>query len=160
MARRYWLFKSEPDLFSFDDLKKEKDQTAYWDGVRNYQARNMLRDEIKKGDGVLFYHSRVNPQVIAGTAKVVRAGYPDPEQFNKKSKYFDAKSPQDNPRWYAVDVQADRTFKNEVSLKALKEIPELKDMVLLKKGMRLSIQPVSSEEWKVILKLGGKLKNS
>ena len=160
MARRYWLFKSEPDLFSFEDLKKEKNQTALWDGVRNYQARNMLRDDIKKGDGVLFYHSRVNPQIIAGTAKVVRAGYPDPEQFNRKSKYFDPKSKPEDPRWFAVDVQADRTFKNIVSLKQLKEIPELKGMALLKKGMRLSIQPVSGEEWKLILKLGGRLKIS
>lgn len=155
MAKSYWLMKSEPSVFSFDDLKKAPKQTTSWEGVRNYQARNMLRDQIKKGDGVLFYHSSVDPQVIAGLAEVAREGYPDPTQFDPKSKYFDADSTRDDPRWYTVDVRYDRGLKRPLSLKELREIPELKDMVLLRKGSRLSVQPVAQDEWRIIVKRGG-----
>ena len=152
MAKRYWLFKSEPNVFSFDDLVKSPKKTTYWDGVRNYQARNLLRDEIKEGDEVLYYHSRIDPMCIAGTATVVRSGYPDPTQFDKKSKYFDSKASPENPRWFVVDIQAKQKFSAPLTREALKEIPELDGMMLLQKGSRLSVQPVESHEWKAILK--------
>jgi len=152
MAKRYWLFKSEPDVFSFDDLVQSPNKTTYWDGVRNYQARNLLRDEIKAGDEVLYYHSRIEPMCVAGTAKVVRSGYPDPTQFDKKSKYFDEKASLDKPRWFVVDIQANKKFKVPLTRDVLKKMPELEEMMLLQKGSRLSVQPVNSQEWKAILK--------
>ncbi len=154
MPRRFWLFKSEPSAFSWEDLKQEPESRAHWDGVRNYQARNFLRDQIKKNDGVLFYHSRVNPQVVAGTAKVVREAYPDHTQFDAKSKYYDPDSDPANPRWFMVDIQAVKDFKRPVSLKELRDVQALEKMVLLKKGSRLSIQPVTKEEWDIVVKLG------
>lgn len=150
MPRRYWLMKSEPDAFSWDDLLAANDQTTSWDGVRNYQARNLLRDEIKKGDQVFFYHSSTTPQAIMGTATVVREGYPDDSQFDPKSKYYDEKSDPANPRWFMVDIQADKPFKHPVTLPRLKATPELEGMALLRKGNRLSVQPVTAEEWKLI----------
>jgi predicted RNA-binding protein with PUA-like domain len=153
--RRYWLFKTDPDSFSFDDLKKAPKRTTFWNGVRNFQARNYLRDEIKKGDGVLFYHSVVAPPFVAGTAKVVREGYPDPDQFDSSSKYFDETADPKSPRWFMIDIQMDREFKKPVALEACRKMPLLENMVLLKKGSRLSVQPVAEEEWKVILKMGG-----
>lgn len=150
MPKRYWLMKSEPEAFSWDDLLASKDQTTSWDGVRNYQARNLLRDEIKKGDQVFFYHSRVNPQVIMGTATVVREGYPDDSQFDPKSKYHDEKSDPENPRWFMVDIKADKPFKHPVSLPRMKTTPGLEEMSLLRKGNRLSVQPVTAEEWKIV----------
>src|SRR5688572_6719825 len=117
MPKSYWLMKSEPDVFSYADLKKSPQQTTVWDGVRNYQARNMLRDLLKKGDGVLFYHSSTDPQVIPGTATVVREGFPDPSQFDKKSEYYDADATPDEPRWYSVEIKADRDFTTPITLK-------------------------------------------
>ena len=152
---RYWLMKSEPSVFSFDDLKKAPKKTTSWEGVRNYQARNMLRDEMKKGDGVLFYHSSVSPQIIAGTATIVREGYPDPTQFDPKSDYYDADSKPGDPRWYMVDIQLDRPLATPLTLEELKKTPGLEDMVLLKKGSRLSVQPVTEKQWRIILKRGG-----
>lgn len=149
----YWLFKTEPSTYSWEDLKKQPNRTDYWDGVRNYQARNFLRDQIKQGDGVLFYHSVKNPQVIMGIAKVVREAYPDPTQFDPESRYFDPKSDPQNSRWFVVDIQAVAEFDPPITREQLKLIPELKDMVLLQKGSRLSIQPVREDEWNVILKL-------
>lgn len=151
MARRYWLFKSEPDVFSWDDLLAAPNQTTHWDGVRNYQARNLLRDEIKEGDRVFFYHSNASPQVIAGIAEVVREGYPDPSQFDAKSKYHDPDAREDQPRWYVVDIKAEAQLPRPVSLPELKEVPGLEEMMLLKKGSRLSVQPVTAEEWKIVL---------
>jgi predicted RNA-binding protein with PUA-like domain len=151
---RYWLMKSEPSVFSFDDLLKAPKKTTSWEGVRNYQARNMLRDDIKKGDGVLFYHSSVQPQIIRGTAVVVREGYPDPTQFDSKSNYYDPESKADDPRWYTVDIKADRTMNEALTLEELRKIKGLEGMVLLKKGSRLSVQPVSDKEWQIILKRG------
>ncbi len=151
----YWLMKTEPNTFSFDDLKKSPKKTTCWEGVRNYQARNLMRDEIKKGDNVLFYHSNADPPAVVGTAKVVKEAYPDVFQFDPKSKYFDAKAKPEEPRWLMVDIRYDKPFVHPVSLPELREDPRLADMALLRKGNRLSIQPVTPAEWKRILKLGG-----
>ncbi len=151
MAKRYWLFKSEPTTYSVDDLAKEPDQTDYWDGVRNYQARNMLRDDIKKGDEVLFYHSRTKVPGIVGICSVARSGYPDTAAFDPDSKYFDPKSSPDNPRWYMVDVKLKKKLPEIISLTDLKAMPGLENMAVTRKGSRLSIQPVTQEEWKVIM---------
>lgn len=153
MAVQYWLMKTEPTTYSIDDLAKEKNQTTSWEGVRNYQARNMLRDEIKKGDRVLFYHSACKEPAVVGTAVVARSGYPDPFAFDPKSKYYDEKSDPDNPTWYLVDIQLDKKFAHPVTLTQLRQQTELKGMVLLQKGSRLSVQPVKKAEFNAILKL-------
>jgi len=147
--------KTEPDVFSIEDLQKEPKQTAHWDGVRNYQARNFMRDQMQVGDGVLFYHSRVDPSV-AGTAKVVCAGYPDHTAWNKKSKYFDPKSTRDNPVWFMVDIEFDKAFPSPIPLAELRQVKGLEKMVLLKRGVRLSVQPVTREEFRIIVGLGKK----
>ena len=152
MAPNYWLFKSEPGAYSYDDL--EKDAVAEWDGVRNYQARNLLRDEIKVGDRVLFYHSNAKPLAIVGTAKVVREGYPDHTAWDPKSAHPDANSTPDDPVWYMVDIQADQRFPEPVAVDALRREPALSDMMVLRRGMRLSIQPVTESEWRAVLRLG------
>ena len=157
MAKRYWLFKSDPDEFGLPHLKKCRNKTTLWDGVRNYQARNLLRDEIKVGDGVLFYHSQESPPSVVALAKVVKAGYPDPTQFKKSEKYYDPKSTKDNPRWFTVDIQHDRDLGRPVTLPEIRETPGLEEMVLVNRS-RLSVQPVRSDEWKIILKLGGRAK--
>ena len=149
----YWLFKSEPDEYSLDDLKGESGQIGRWDGIRNYQARNFLRDQVKVGDGVLFYHSACKVPAVAGTARVVRSAYPDPAQFDPDSKYFDPKASAENPRWFCVDIQWQSEYARPVPLKEIKQNPELAEMVLVKQG-RLSIQPVTAAEWKLIEKLG------
>jgi len=154
MARRYWLFKSDPDTFGLADLERSPEGTTMWDGVRNYQARNLLRDEIHSGDGVLFYHSQCAPPAVVGIARVVRPGYPDPTQFDRKHKGHDADSDPADPRWYAVDIRFDRAFARPVTLPAIKDNPALRDMVLVKRS-RLSVQPVTAAEWKTIVKLGG-----
>ena len=151
---RHWLMKSEPDVFSIDDLAKAKKQTTGWDGVRNYQARNLLRDEIAVGDGVLYYHSSVDPPAVVGLARVVKAGYPDPTQFDPKSDYYDAGSKPDAPRWFSVDIAFDRKLPRPVTLPELRADPALGDMVLLQRGSRLSVQPVTAAEWKRIVALG------
>ena len=147
----YWLMKSEPDAFSWDDLWKSPKRTTMWDGVRNYRARRYMRDEMKIGDQVFFYHSNCKPPHIAGIAEVVKEGYPDPTQFDPASAYYDPKSDPDKPRWYLVDVRAKRKLKRPISLHELKEVPELAGMKLVKRGMRLSVQPVTAEEWKIVL---------
>lgn len=152
---RYWLMKSEPSTFSIDDLARAKDETTRWDGVRNFQARNLLRDEIAVGDGVLFYHSSADPPAVVGTARVVRAGYPDPTQFDPKGDHYDADSARDEPRWYAVDIRFERKLARPVPLAELRAARALADMVLLRRGSRLSVQPVTAAEWKEILKMGG-----
>ena len=153
--RRYWLMKSEPDVFSFEDLKNSPKKTACWEGVRNYQARNFMRDEMKVGDGVLFYHSNTNPPGIVGIATVAKGGYVDHYQFDKKSKYYDPKADPKNPRWFMVDVKYRKPLKNYLSLQDIREAPALKDMLVIRRGQRLSIQPVSEKDWKAVLKLGG-----
>ena len=152
--RAYWLFKSEPDVFSFQDLEKAKKRRTHWDGVRNYQARNLLRDTIQVGDGVLYYHSNAKPQTIPGLASVSSAPFADPTQFEKKSKYFDPKSTVDAPRWMCVNVKADAAFRKLVTREDLKDNPDLEGMMVLQKGARLSVQPVSLEHWKVIRSMG------
>lgn len=153
MAKRYWLLKSEPDDFSIDDLQGSPDQTAHWDGVRNYQARNLLRDDIKKGDGVLFYHSRVKPMGVVGVCEVVRSGYPDHTALDKSDSHFDPKASEDNPIWYMVDVKLVRRLPEVITLQDLKATEGLEKMMVTQRGARLSVQPVTAAEWKVIQKL-------
>lgn len=153
MAKRYWLMKSEPDAFSFEALQKSPRQTSHWDGVRNYQARNTMRDDMKVGDSVLFYHSRFNPPHIAGIATVTKEGYPDHTAWDAKSKYFDEKSDPENPRWFMVDIQAERPLDPPISLAALKENPKLEGMALVQKGQRLSVQPVRKTEFDEVLRM-------
>jgi predicted RNA-binding protein with PUA-like domain len=145
--------KSEPSDYSFDDLKNERNSTAEWDGVRNYQARNLLRDEIKVGDEVLFYHSNSKPSAVVGTAKVVRNGYPDFTAWDPNSDHPDPKSTEENPIWYMVDIQAGETFRNPVSLSDIKSTPELFDMVLVRNS-RLSVQPVLESEYIKVISMG------
>ena len=147
----HWLFKSESDVFSIDDLKASPKRTTYWEGVRNYQARNLLRDDIKKGDLVLYYHSRKQPVGVAGLAIVTKGGYPDPEQFDSKSKYYDEKATKDEPRWYCVDIKWQATFPDVIELTTLKAEAKLKDMMVCKRGARLSIQPVTPAEYKHVV---------
>jgi predicted RNA-binding protein with PUA-like domain len=149
----YWLFKSEPTAYSFNNLLAEPDQTTGWDGVRNYQARNFLRDQVKLGDGVLFYHSSADPPCVAGIAEVVREGHPDPTAFAAGSDHYDPKSDPENPTWYQVSIKAVRAIDPPLGLSELGAVPELAGMELLRKGSRLSIQPVTKEEWHTILKL-------
>ena len=154
-AGKYWLFKSEADCYSIDHLAKEKKQTTFWDGVRNYQARNMLRDDVQVGDRVLFYHSGCDPLVIAGTAEVVRAGYPDHTAFEPGQQHYDPKSDPDNPTWFMVDVKLLQKFPQPVTRDMLKDAKELSKMMVLQRGSRLSIQPVTEAEWKAVHKLAG-----
>jgi predicted RNA-binding protein with PUA-like domain len=149
----YWLFKSEPEVFSFDHLLAEMDQTTGWDGVRNYQARNFLRDALQVGDGVLFYHSSADPPCIAGIAKVVRAGHPDPTALDPKSDHHDPKSDPENPTWYQVSIKAVKAIDPPIELPRLREIPGLAGMELLRKGSRLSVQPVTEGQWEAIMAL-------
>lgn len=155
MPKRYWLMKTEPTTYSIEDLEKDRDQTTSWEGVRNYQARNLLRDDIKQGDRVLFYHSACKEPAVVGTATVSRDGYPDSHAFDRRSKYFDKKSDPENPTWYMVDIKLDKKFDQPVTLSALRERAGLKDMVLLQKGSRLSVQPVKKKEFDTVLKMAG-----
>ncbi|MSQ11858.1 MAG: EVE domain-containing protein [Dehalococcoidia bacterium] len=150
MPRRYWLFKSEPSSYSFDDLLR--DGIAEWDGVRNFQARNSLRDDVKPGDWVLFYHSGEQPAVV-GTAGVVRGGYPDHTAWDPKSDHPDLKSTPDNPLWYMVDIKAEKRFARPVTLEEMRHVPALASMMLLTRP-RLSVQPVTKAEWDTIVRLG------
>lgn len=152
-GRRYWLFKSEPTTYGFDRF--ERDGTTAWTGVRNYQARNLLRDEIRVGDGVLFYHSSAEPTAIVGVARVVRAGQPDPTAFDPSSEYHDPSSDPGEPTWYAVDIQCVGRLDPPVSRELCKATPALRGMVLLQRGSRLSVQPVQPAEWRAILAMGG-----
>jgi len=154
MSKKYWLFKSEPSEFSWEDLKKSKNQTTFWDGVRNYQARNFLRDEIKKGDGVLFYQSSTDPLAVVGYCEVVKEGYPDHTQFDSKNDRFDPKAKKDSPTWFMVDIKLVKEFKQSITLESIKANPKLKSMKLIQRGQRLSIQPVTKNEWDEIIKMG------
>jgi predicted RNA-binding protein with PUA-like domain len=148
----YWLMKSEPDVFSIQDLKRVK--KSGWDGVRNYQARNFMRDGMKKGDLVLFYHSNAEPSGIAGVARVASSSaYPDPLQFDEKSDYFDKKATKEKPIWMQVDVEFVEAFPRVLSLAELKTVKALTKMPLLQKGTRLSVMPVAESEWNAILSL-------
>ncbi|MAR89525.1 MAG: EVE domain-containing protein [Pseudomonadota bacterium] len=147
----YWLFKSEPDTFGIDDLKARGKQGEPWDGVRNYQARNMLRDEVKKGDQIFFYHSNTKVPGIVGIAEVIKEAFPDPTQFDPESKYYDPKASADNPRWFCPQVRFKQKFRETISLEQLKTLPALADMPLVRKGNRLSVMPVTPQQWKFIM---------
>jgi predicted RNA-binding protein with PUA-like domain len=147
----YWIFKSEPDVYSIDNL--EKDKTTFWDGVRNYEARNFLRDKVKKGDLVLFYHSNCDEPAVVGICEVVKEGYPDFTQFDPSNKHFDPKSKKENPTWFMVDVKFVRKLKKPVTLNEMKKNHKLKDIRLLQKGNRLSIIPITEKEYQEILKM-------
>lgn len=151
MAKRYWLMKSEPEAYSIADLARAG--TTHWEGVRNYQARNFMRDEMKPGDGVLFYHSNAEPPGVAGLAEVVRAGYPDDAARDPKSEYFDPKASETDPRWYMVDIRFVERFDEVVPLAVLKETPGLENMLVTRKS-RLSVQPVSGPEFDIVRRLG------
>ncbi|MCK6439624.1 MAG: EVE domain-containing protein [Planctomycetes bacterium] len=151
--KQYWLIKSEPDVYSIDDLAR--DGRTGWEGVRNYQARNFMRDGMKVGDLVFFYHSSADPAGIAGVAKVAGRAYPDPSQFDRKSEYYDADSDPDQPRWMMVDVEFVEKCKRLIPLDELRGVKGLEKMALLKRGQRLSIQPVTPGEWAIIAKLAG-----
>jgi len=150
-----WLFKSEPESFSWDDLLAAPGRRTFWDGVRNYQARNLLRDEMKKGDGVLFYHSSTAVPAVMGVATIVQGGSPDPTQFDPRSRYHDPKSTREEPRWYGVEIRAVKAFREPVPLSVLRTTGGLEGMKLLQRGMRLSVQPVTRKEWDIVLRLGG-----
>ncbi|MYN01708.1 EVE domain-containing protein [Pseudoduganella sp. DS3] len=149
---QYWLMKSEPDEVSIDDVMSAKDKTVPWFGVRNYQARNFMRDAMQEGDGVLFYHSSCPEPGIAGIAEVASGPYPDATQFDPKSHYYDAKATQEQPRWISVDVKGVRKTRL-LSLAEMRTLPQLADMVVLQKGSRLSITPVTAAQWKQVLAL-------
>ncbi len=151
--RNYWLMKSEPEVFSIQDLAKASKKTTHWDGVRNYQARNTLRDSMKLGDLVFFYHSNADPSAIAGVAEVVKEGYPDFTAFDPEDDHYDPKSDKSKPTWFMVDVKHVQTFSKPLSLEDLRELKALKNMVLLQKGSRLSVQPVTEAEWDAVMKL-------
>ncbi len=150
---KYWLMKTEPGAYSIDDLASEKNKTTCWDGVRNYQARNFMRDQMKKGHKVLFYHSNAKPPGVVGAAKIVKESYVDHTAFDKKNKHYDEKSTTDNPRWFMVDIKLERKFKRLISLDELRTVKGLEKMELLRRGSRLSVQPVSKKEFETILKV-------
>lgn len=150
----YWLFKTEPESFSIQDLKKSNNQTTFWDGVRNYRARNILRDEIKKGDGVLYYHSSTEPLAIMGYCEVVKEGYPDHTQFDPKNDHFDPKAKKESPTWFMVDIKLMKEFKTPVTLDQIRANPKLKNITLIQRGNRLSVMPVTKSEFEEILRMG------
>ena len=153
--RRYWLVKSEPDTFSFDDLLASPGRTTGWDGVRNFQARNFMRDGMKKGDLVFFYHSSTDPAAIVGIAEVAREAYPDHTAFDAKDPHYDPKSKRDAPTWMMVDLRARERLPKPLTLAELRGIKGLEKMVLLQKGSRLSVQPVTKEEWEIVCRAAG-----
>lgn len=147
----YWLMKSEPGTFSIDDLAKCPDQTEPWDGIRNYQARNFMRDAMKFGDQAFFYHSSCEIPAIVGIVRIVRAAYPDASALDPHSRYYDPKATPENPRWFLVDVKLVRRLKHPITLQELKACPELEEFPLVRRGNRLSIMPVSATQWRFIL---------
>lgn len=152
MAQRFWLMKCEPSAYTIDDLAR--DRTTGWEGVRNYQARNFMRDDMEVGDGVLFYASNADPSGVTGLATIVKAGYPDPYAFKKGHAYYDPDSSRETPTWYTVDIGFVERFPDVVSLETLKSTRGLEDMVVTRKGSRLSVQPVRESEYNIVVKLG------
>lgn len=153
---KYWLMKSEPTAFSIDDLAKAPKKTTYWDGVRNYQARNFMRDEMKIGDQVLYYHSNTKPAGVVGVCEVVKEGYPDFSAFDPEDKHYDPKSNSEKPTWIMVDIKLKKKFKTTVTLTEIKENKKLQDMKLVQRGNRLSVMPVAKKEFDEILKMSEK----
>ena len=151
---RYWLFKSEPNAYSFNDLQNETDATAEWDGVRNFQARNYMRDDMKVGDSVLFYHSNAKPLAVVGTARVVTEAYSDATAWDPNDIHYDPKSSPGETVWVVVDVKAEKEFSRPVTMEEIKANPKLQEMLLIRRGRRLSIQPVTKEQFDEIVSLG------
>lgn len=149
----FWLIKSEPDVYGIEDL--ERDGVTYWEGIRNYQARNFMRDDMKVGDRLLYYHSNAKPAGVVGLARVAREAYPDPEQFEPESKYFDPKATPEEPRWVVVDVEFVAKFRDIVPLATLKADPALDGMLVTRRGQRLSVQPVEPAHFERVLELAG-----
>lgn len=154
MQTKYWLIKSEPEVFSIDDLAKAKNKTTHWDGVRNYQARNFLRDEMKTGDKVIFYHSNAEPPAAVGICEVVKEGYPDFTAFDPDDKHYDPKSKKDSPAWFMVDVKFIQKFIRAVPIGEIKANKKLQKMKLVQPGNRLSVVPVTKDEFDEIVKMG------
>mgnify|MGYP001409765039 CR=1 FL=1 len=154
---KYWLMKTEPSAYSIDDLETEPNKTTCWDGVRNYQARNFMRDDMRINDRVLVYHSNADPPAVVGVADIVRESYPDHTAWDESDKHFDPKSTATNPRWFMVDIRHVETFGTSIGLNQLREVAALKEMELLRKGSRLSVQPVRKKEFDAIVKLAKKL---
>jgi predicted RNA-binding protein with PUA-like domain len=152
---RHWLLKTDPESFSFDDLWAAPKRRATWDGVRNHQARNFLRDSMRSGDHVLVYHSRADPPGVAGIARIFGAARPDPTQFDAADEHFDPKARREDPTWYAIDIQALARVKRYVSLEMLHSDPRLARMFVVQRGQRLSVQPVQPGDWRVVLELAG-----
>jgi predicted RNA-binding protein with PUA-like domain len=150
---KFWLIKSEPSEFSIEDLEKSKNQTTCWDGVRNYQARNFILDEMKMGDKVLFYHSNAEPNAVVGICEVVREAYSDHTQFDPKHNHYDPKADKKNPTWFMVDIKLEKKFKKQVNLEVIKSNPKLSKMRLVQRGNRLSVMPVTKDEYEEILKM-------
>ncbi|HEX7673492.1 MAG TPA: EVE domain-containing protein [Bdellovibrio sp.] len=150
---KYWLMKSEPDVYSIDQLKKDK--TTWWEGVRNYQARNFMMKDMEVGDLVLFYHSNAEPPGVAGIAKITHKAEPDKQQFDKKSEYYDAKATKEKPIWFCTEVGFVEKFKELVSLQDLRDNDKLQEMLVLAKGSRLSVQPVDKKHFEIVKKMGG-----
>jgi len=155
-----WLIKSEPNTYHIDDLANEVNQTTYWEGVRNFQVRNMMRDQMRQGDYAFFYHSSCQPPGIVGVVQIVREAYPDHTAFDPESEGYDPKSTTDNPRWYMVDIQLFERWSQKLTLHQLKAEPDLADMPLVKKGNRLSMMPVTDEQWRVIERMATTIANS
>lgn len=155
MAKKYWLMKTEPDCYSYEDLEKEKRGQGHWEGVRNFQARNFMKEQMSIGDGVLFYYSSCAEPGVAAIAEVASEPYPDHTQFDSKSQYYDPTANPDKPKWWMVDVKPVKKLPKYVSLKDMHANPDLEGMVTLRKGNRLSITPVSPEHWKAVRKMGG-----
>lgn len=153
MAKKYWLFKSDPEDFGWDDLKKSKNKRTSWSGVRNYQVRNFIRDDMKKGDWVLFYHSNAEPNEIKGICEIVKEGYADDTQFKPDDPHYFPSASMDEPIWYMVDIQFKEELKKSVTLDDIKKNPKLKNMKLVQKGSRLSISPVTKDEYDEIIKM-------
>jgi hypothetical protein len=149
---RYWLMKSEPDVYSIDDLEAAG-KPSLWEGCRNYTVRNFMRDQMNPGDLAFFYHSNSDPSGIVGIMEVASAAYPDPTQFDPTSEYYDAKSPAENPRWLAVDVLFREKFSRVLALAELREVPGLEEMLVIRRGQRLSVMPVTEREWEIVKKL-------
>ena len=151
-AKRYWLMKSEPNAYSIDDL--QRDGVTYWDGVRNYQARNFMRDDMRIGDKVIFYHSNTKPPAAVGVAEIVRESYPDFTAFDPSELHFDPKSNEEKPIWFMVDIKFIEKFERAVPLQEMKENPKLRNMKLVQRGNRLSVMPISKEEFNEVLRMG------
>ena len=152
---KHWLLKTDPDTFAWKDLETSPGKKTVWDGVRNYQARNLMRDLMSAGDLALFYHSQAEPPAVMGIVRITKTRLPDPTQFDRKSKYYDAEANPKDPRWITVEIGLDRALPRPVPLPEMRSVRGLEDMVLLRRGSRLSVQPVTEKEWKIVLRLGG-----